>query len=168
MWPHNPSIVRRYAWVPLLCALLALGCASSAAQPAPEPTAPAEPTSDPTAQTVPPTVSLGQAFELAIGGAVVIAETGTQIMFSAVQEDSRCPARVNCIWAGRVSIAVEAQAPAADVESFTLATCCDSDAHEHAYASQRINLLGVTPAPGPPGQPIDEQDYRAKLVVSIT
>jgi hypothetical protein len=82
-----------------------------------------------------------------------------------VDEDSRCPAQVNCIWAGRATIAVEALAPGAQTDTFALATCCTDNVREHAYAGQTFALVGVTPAPGAPGQPIAAQDYRAQFTV---
>jgi hypothetical protein len=113
----------------------------------------------------PPTVALGQSFELAPGDAVIVAETGTLLTFHGVEEDSRCPAQVTCIWAGRVTIAVDALAPGGDTDAFTLATCCTDDVREHAYAGQTFALVDVTPAAGAPDQPIGDQDYRAQLSV---
>lgn len=100
------------------------------------------------------------------GGAAGVAETGTQVTFRSVQEDSRCPAQVNCIWAGRVVVEVDAQAPGLDPETFTLSTCCsDSDRH-HEYAGQDIELMDVSPPPPPPGGGIAQEDYRAQILVA--
>ena len=68
-------------------ALLLVSCSSTVAQS--ESDTPAD-----QAATVP----LGQPFELAVGGAAVIAETGLQVTLRSVPEDWRCPSDVNCIW----------------------------------------------------------------------
>ncbi len=136
-------------------ALLLVSCSSTVAQSESE-----------TPADQPATVQLGQPFELAVGGAAVIAETGLQVTLRAVPEDSRCPPDVNCIWAGRVSIELEAQAPGEAAETFTLSTCCGVDASQRSYAGQTTQLADVAPGPARAGQSTSEQDYRVQLVVS--
>jgi hypothetical protein len=119
-------------------------------------------------QTAPDDASLDQPFELSVGGTATVVETGTQLTFRTVQEDSRCPAQVNCIWAGRVVVELEAEAPGADPETFVLSTCCtDADKH-HVYLGQDIALTDVTPQAPAPGTVIGDQDYRALLVVVVS
>ena len=102
-------------------------------------------------------VSLGQPFELAPGAEATVAETGLHIGFKRVLEDSRCPAQVTCIWAGRVTVELEAQAPNEAAETFALASCCaPTDPKQHLYAGQTIDLLGITPG----------GNYRVQLAVS--
>jgi hypothetical protein len=130
-------------------------CATSAAQSDQATPMPSEETA---------AVDQEQPFELAMGGSVTVANSGTQLTFRAVNEDSRCPARVNCIWAGRVVIEVDAQSANEPPETFTLSTCCG--ATDHVYAGQLFLLQGVGPPPPPPGNPIPPADYRATLVVT--
>jgi len=143
--------------------------ANSEAQPVPAPTATEATVTGSGVAPAGATVPVGQAFELPVGGAATVADTQTTVTFLGVQEDSRCPAQVACIWAGRVSAEFSVQAPGQAPETFVLATCCPApDASHHAYAGQAIDLVGVSPAPLPAGQTISEQDYRAALVVSVT
>src|SRR4029078_13648981 len=109
-------------------------------------------------------VALDQPFELAMGGTVTVVDSGTQLTFRAVTEDSRCPARVNCIWAGQAVIELDAQSPTEPPETFTLSTCCG--ATEDVYAGQRVVLQDMGPAAPPPGNPIPPADYRATLLIS--
>jgi hypothetical protein len=55
-----------------------------------------------------PTATLGQPFMLAVNHATSIKQTDLNIRFVDVTEDSRCPLDVKCIWAGQVSVLVEA------------------------------------------------------------
>jgi len=110
--------------------------------------------------------SLGQPFELAPGQPVTISETGLQVQFNAVTEDSRCPAQVQCIWAGRASVELALIAPNVAPETVTLSTCCGPDQTHYEYAGQAIDLHGVAPGPGRPGAAISDADYRAQVTVN--
>lgn len=52
-------------------------------------------------------VSLGQEFSLHIGESASIEGEELRIKFLEVVEDSRCPKGGKCVWAGRVTCAVE-------------------------------------------------------------
>jgi hypothetical protein len=113
--------------------------------------------------------AVGDTFELAVGDTAMVAETGLQVTLRAVPEDSRCPAQVNCIWAGRVTVEVEVQAPDEAAETFALSTCCPASVTaRHTYAGQSIDLIDVTPAPPPFGGRVAQQDYRAQLSVAAS
>jgi hypothetical protein len=111
---------------------------------------------------------MGQPIALAIGQPVTIAGTGLRVSFLGVREDSRCPTGVQCVRAGRVTVELEVQAPNAAAETYLLSSCCPADAGHHVYAGQAIDLRGVSPAPGRPGVPIGQADYRAEIVVTTT
>ncbi len=136
-------------------ALLLIACGSTAAQSEPE-----------VAADQPLTASLGQPFELAVGGSAVVTETGLQVTMTAVPEDSRCPPDVTCVWAGRVSVAVQALAPGDTApQDAVLSTCCGTDASSATYAGQMIQLKAISPGAAPSGQGIAEQDYRGEFLV---
>jgi hypothetical protein len=111
----------------------------------------------------PPQPALGQPFELAVGEMQTIAETGLQLTFTAVTEDSRCPSNVQCIWAGRVVIEVWAQAPNEEGQVLSLSSM-ETTA---SYAGQAIELRNVSPPAQPAGMGIPAEDYRAELVVTL-
>lgn len=54
-----------------------------------------------------PGTPVGEPFTLAIGDATTVAATGLTIRFVSVVEDSRCPSRAECVWAGDGAVAVE-------------------------------------------------------------
>jgi hypothetical protein len=89
-----------------------------------------------------------------------------QVQFNAVTEDSRCPAQVQCIWAGRASVELELSAPNEAAETITLSTCCGPAQTHFEYAGQAIDLQGVAPGRRQPSDAIADADYRAQLTVS--
>jgi hypothetical protein len=147
------TLTRLRGFVPIV-SLALLACAGSPAQP--QPTGGAA------------TASMGQPFEVAVGTPVTIADTGLEVRFHSVLEDSRCPAGVACVWAGRVRVALEVQAPNAAAEAFELSTCCPAEAGHHEYAGQSIDLVSIKPAPKGPQDAIGEADYRVEIVVTAT
>src|SRR5215208_7155362 len=111
-----------------------LGCASSSSEP------------PPVAQPAAAEVTPGQPFELPIGATATVADTGLQVAFRAVTEDSRCPRRVNCIWAGRATVDLEVSAPNVAAETVLLSTCCaPNDQRQYVYAGQTIALVDLAP-----------------------
>lgn len=54
-----------------------------------------------------PQVHLNEEFSLHIGNRAFIAGENLEVKFKEVTEDSRCPRGVTCIWAGRVSCAID-------------------------------------------------------------
>jgi hypothetical protein len=111
----------------------------------------------------PPQVILGQPFELAVGETKTIAETGLQLTFATVTEDSRCAPDVQCTWAGRVVIEVWAQAPNEEGQVLSLSTM-EATA---SYAGQVIELHNISPPAQPAGVGIPPEDYRAEVVVTL-
>ena len=49
---------------------------------------------------------LGEPFEIKIGKSVAISAQKLDVSFERVNEDSRCPKDVNCVWAGQISVIV--------------------------------------------------------------
>jgi hypothetical protein len=111
-------------------------------------------------------VPLGQPFGLAIGQTATVAETGLQVGFQRVLEDSRCPTQVNCVWAGRVTVELQVQAPNEAAETVVLSTCCPAaQTSHHVYAGQSIDLVNLAPGRQRPEDVIADDAYRAEIAV---
>ncbi|HYY89409.1 MAG TPA: hypothetical protein VFA49_11490 [Chloroflexota bacterium] len=109
---------------------------------------------------------LGQPFDLAVGQAATIADTGLEVSFLRVLEDSRCPAQVMCIWSGRASIELEVRAPGEPAQIVVLSTCCPpADADHASVAGQVIGLVELAPVPLQP-EDVGAAAYTAQLVVT--
>jgi hypothetical protein len=147
-----------------LLALMLLACVGSAPGADSVPSSGA-PTSVPSGSAV-ISVPLGQPFGLAIGQTAIVTETGLQVGFRRVLEDSRCPAQVNCVWAGRVTVELDVQAPNDAPETVVLSTCCPSpQTSHHVYAGQSIDLVNLTPGRQRPEDVIRDDAYRAEIAV---
>jgi hypothetical protein len=55
----------------------------------------------------PAVLAPGGAVELAPGGRITVAQTDAVLRFVRVVEDSRCPAGVDCFWAGRAVVELD-------------------------------------------------------------
>ncbi len=78
------------------------------------------------------------------------------LTFNKVIEDSRCPAEVTCVWAGRARIEV---APTAPNARYTLVTLTLGD----TTRAGAFRLLDLTPLPSA-SDAADPQAYRAQFV----
>ena len=104
----------------------------------------------------------GDTFTLSPGERVTLQPNGTHVRFLRVSEDSRCPLRAQCVWAGDGAVVLEV-APR------------DGDATEHVVHTTEgptsvvlgryeLTLLALTPYPEEPGD-IRPDDYRVELVL---
>jgi hypothetical protein len=105
---------------------------------------------------------LGRPFEIKPAEMVTIA--GLRITFERVTEDSRCPAGVQCVWAGDAAASFTLQKPPADPVRRTL--------HTHGRFERQttvdglvVRLEDIKPYPKQ-GATIAPDDYRATLVVT--
>jgi len=55
-------------------------------------------------------VRMGQEFSLKVGQQAEVDGGRFRVRFGAVQNDSRCPVDVTCVWAGNAEVMIEAQA----------------------------------------------------------
>ena len=67
-------------------------------------------------------VALGQTLSLKVGESVSVTGAGLSVTFTAVVSDSRCPAGVQCIQAGKAVITVTVARPGAAPVTLTLGT----------------------------------------------
>lgn len=113
--------------------------------------------------------TLGQPFVLAIGESATLSDAPVKITFDGVSEDSRCPKRVTCVWAGRAVLDLTAQAGESAPMTLTLATIHSPDKADRAtFGGYEIVLQSVQPYPETPDHPISPAQYRATLVVTRT
>jgi hypothetical protein len=113
-----------------------------------------------------PAVRLNRPFSLRAGQQVTVKGEKLRIKFVAVEEDSRCPANVTCIWAGNAAVRLEFSTSRNDRESLTLNTAKSSTlVGERQYHSYRVRLLGLKPYPRS-NQKIAAHDYVVTLLLS--
>lgn len=106
---------------------------------------------------------LGQEFTFKVGEQVVISEAGLKISFASVEEDSRCPKGVDCIWAGNGKIIVNVKKGGAKAIGTQLNTNVGAkQARLYAYD---IKLVGLNPYPQKDVK-IKPDDYGATLIVT--
>ncbi len=87
-----------------------------------------------------------------------------QIRFIGVPEDSRCPADVECVWAGNAKIVLGVSLKESTDET-TLTLNSTLDPHEALYAGYRIRFVSLKPTPLS-GRTINPAEYRVTLIVS--
>ena len=98
------------------------------------------------------TLSVGQSKDVA----------GLAITLNTVSDDSRCPADVQCVWAG----AVTANVTLADGEQ-SITSNITSNTAGVVFAGRTITILEVTPTPRA-NVPIAQKDYSVKLHIEAT
>jgi hypothetical protein len=119
-----------------------------------------------TAATTPGTLSalLNIPFTLAPGQTARIESEGMDIRFVEVTGDSRCPAGVECIWAGQVSCAMEITKNNI-LNQVTLTDSAGSGASTGQDFQNYQIIFSVSPSPVA-GKLIAENDYRLRMTVS--
>ena len=96
--------------------------------------------------------SFGSAFSIELGEEVRLGgEEGIAVEFSSVLEDSRCPANVVCIWAGRATVAISLTT-LADGATETVELALGDTAGRRSDAGVvrnfKVQLLQLDPYPG--------------------
>ena len=112
-----------------------------------------------------PKVSLNEQFTIKAGRQVVIKGEKLSVRFSSVQNESRCPTGVQCVWEGNAAISIEVSKKRKKSAQAILNTNTAIQPNELAYKKYRIKLLGLNPYPR-----IDEKieaiDYEAVMIVT--
>jgi hypothetical protein len=106
------------------------------------------------AADVPP----GDEIVLGVGESVVLPHGGIRIGFEGVFGDSRCPAGVECFWAGDAPTHLWIREPFKERVEFVLHTH-RSFIHSITYGDLKVTLLGVEPYPSVDNPPIGADDY---------
>jgi len=107
-----------------------------------------------------PVVRYDEPFTLAFGDRARVEHRDTRVRFAAVLEDSRCPADVRCIQAGRARVRLEVTQGRRPV-SIELAT--DPDASMRSAGGVTWELQNVAPYPSS-GHERRDRDYVLTLV----
>ena len=108
-------------------------------------------------------IGLNQETELAPGQSV---QSGSlRVTFTRVDNDSRCPADVVCVWEGDALVKIEVSEQPGDPVARELHTSGSAGASAITYGGFRIELVRLTPQTHSQ-QPIPAQDYR--LVLKVT
>jgi hypothetical protein len=109
---------------------------------------------------------LGRSFTLKAGRQVTLQGGKLRIKFAAVEEDSRCPSDVTCVWAGNASVRLEVSAGGKDNQNLTLSTGHGATfVSERQYHGYKVRLVGLNPYPRST-QHIAPGDYIATLLVA--
>lgn len=108
------------------------------------------------------TVPLGTDFTLAPGESAAVNGESLQLTFVKVTGDSRCPANVQCVWAGSAVIAVRT-ASSVGTRELPLETLLARDTA--TVDGFLVRLVSVTPAPLTT-DPIPPASYRATLRIT--
>jgi hypothetical protein len=121
---------------------------------------PGEPTP---AQTNAATVAIGDTFSLRAGETAQVAGTQVQVAFRRVENDSRCPQDVTCVWAGDALVHLEvAVARTAWLPVMLHTTLEPRRAAQFGY---NVELVGLSPQPTS-SQAIPAAGYTASLRVT--
>ena len=116
-----------------------------------------------------PSPLIGEPFTLKYAHSEAVSPDNLFVTFVGVEEDSRCPTGVQCLWAGQVIIKVKVQKGSESVyEKLGLGTLPASGIGSEAVVFGRtVKLLAVNPYPEEFTMqlPIPERDYRIDLVV---
>ena len=106
---------------------------------------------------------LDKEFKIKIGQRVTIQKLN--IKFSALQNESRCPTGVQCIWEGNAAIAVQVSKMNKKGMKATLNTTTVIPPNELRHKGYKVRLVALNPWPNI-NQTIDEKDYEATLIVT--
>ena len=110
-----------------------------------------------------PEAVAGKPFELK-AGATASLPNGARLTFEEVNEDSRCPADAQCIWAGDAVVTVTLKTPKASAEKHQLHM--QPSGSRISYDDYTIALTALAPYPRA-GREIRPADYVATFVVNV-
>lgn len=100
--------------------------------------------------------------ELGVGEAVTIPGTVLRVEFLGVEEDSRCPVDVTCVWEGNAAVELGLNAGSGPTHLHVLNTALEPRAVD--FAGVRVTVVGLTPQPHE-GEPIPPDHYVVTLRV---
>ena len=102
--------------------------------------------------TPPPALPFGRTFSIELGDNVRLGGgEGVAVEFSSVLEDSRCPANVACIWAGRATVVISLTSladGATERAELTLGDTSEGRSDVTVLGGFKVQLLQLDPYPG--------------------
>ena len=109
---------------------------------------------------------VGREFKVRAGQVVTLDGGGLRVRFARVASDSRCPADVNCVWAGNAEVSVEVGGGRRrGRRTLTLNTDAGTrGGSESRYGRYTVKLVGLSPQPRS-GRKIPAGRYTATLLV---
>ncbi|HEV8600042.1 MAG TPA: hypothetical protein VGQ69_11825 [Gemmatimonadales bacterium] len=110
----------------------------------------------------PAEVSRGQEFDLELDHSARIAGSEQSVHFEAVEQDSRCPVDVTCVWAGNALVRLRLQGGAGCSTLLRLNT--DLEPRTGTGCGLPLEVRGLEPAPRS-GEPPTGRRYRVRLLV---
>ncbi len=108
-------------------------------------------------------VSLDEEFTLRLGQQVQVKDANLKISFTSVEEDSRCPVDVDCVWAGNAKLNIEVKRSKKKFASVSINTTLNP--RETVYKGYRVKLIKLNPQPKA-SVPVEPDAYEATFVVS--
>lgn len=113
------------------------------------------------------TARVGREFEIKVGRVVALDGGAVRVRFARVASDSRCPADVDCVWAGDAEVLVEVGGRGwRGKRLLRLHTNAGGEgASEGRYGRYTVKLVGLSPQPRSTRK-IAAREYKATLLVS--
>ncbi|MGH9933325.1 MAG: hypothetical protein ACREA9_29425 [Pyrinomonadaceae bacterium] len=109
---------------------------------------------------------LGREFKLKAGQEVTLKGARLRIKFAAVENDSRCPSDVTCVWAGNAAVQLQLSAGRGS-KTVTLNTSkSPSFVGESEYRGYKVKLVDLSPYPRS-DRKIAARDYTVTLLVGM-
>lgn len=103
--------------------------------------------------------------KLSPGQQAPVTKTKLRIKFTAVENDSRCPSDVTCVWAGNAGVKLELSG-LGKIARVTLNTSkAGQFVSEIVYHGYKVKLVDLSPYPRST-QKIATSDYQATLLIS--
>lgn len=111
--------------------------------------------------------SLNQPFKLVFGGTALNEAHAIELHFNEIIEDSRCPSKVTCVWAGQVSVGLDLLYKGTEQRiSLTLGQYPAQATFVFGETDQyRVELQAVAPYPVAASNSISPQDYVLQITV---
>ncbi len=108
---------------------------------------------------------IDEEFSLSVGQRAFIVQENLAIKFKEVLEDSRCPRDVTCIWAGRVTCAIELTKAGVVNELLLSQSGLTNGYSSESYDGYELSFR-VTPYPKS-GEKIAQDKYRLHLIITL-
>lgn len=108
---------------------------------------------------------LGDEVSLKFGQGVYYEEADLEVRFEAVVNDSRCPKKVVCAWAGEARVTLALRQGALEPSRFDVVYPDVPPIDGLPVDRYQVKLLGVDPYPEDPQTPIPAESYSVRLVV---